>query len=630
MAFVSNKALNAPAHNQNATQGVEKRRQRTLAKQQQVAESLATVASNILNNAQESVSAIEELKSSMEQIATAAEENSGASEQALANVKSISNNINRMVGSVDSAIGTTLGAGEIIAYSVSLIDETVARMQRSVNVANQSSQKAEELKASSQNIGEAVGFIAKIADQTNLLALNAAIEASRAKEHGKGFAVVADETRALAGDSEKNAQFISELVKSIQVSIDTIIGNIVSTTGIIDKTGQSGVQLSRRLEELTKITMFTVEAARNINNFTDRLTGNIREITDSSELIATSSSQIAHAVEKTLHEIDVQSQALAQTEDDLKELNSSAEELKYSTDTMKTAEDIAASSDAISASMDEIQSSLTGVTASLNSIEEASQRTNKSALESKEKVDIALDDCRNIDKLLEIVRRNFDILKVSFSNIKTVIFSIRKNFEESVKEGKGAGSELVSIIKETRNVDKTVGNISNSIIQLNMLAISGSIEAARAGDFGKGFAVVSSDIRNLAKDSESNTEKINDIVESMKNEVTTVSRDWNDLLQGQEKEGHAVERLITEIEKVLDSIVEILDRFQMIQSINGNNLEGLEQVLAGITEMQKAVDLSARNALESRKASDLIIDTINNISEGVEDLAAMADELQQG
>ena len=35
-----------------------------------------------------------------------------------------------------------------------------------------------------------------------------------------------------------------------------------------------------------------------------------------------------------------------------------------------------------------------------------------------------------------------------------------------------------------------------------MLAISGSIEAARAGDFGKGFAVVSADIRNLAKDSE--------------------------------------------------------------------------------------------------------------------------------
>ena len=46
--------------------------------------------------------------------------------------------------------------------------------------------------------------------------------------------------------------------------------------------------------------------------------------------------------------------------------------------------------------------------------------------------------------------------------------------------------------------------------------------------------------------------------------------------------------------------------------------------------MQKAVELSARNAMESRKASELIIDTVSRIGEGVEELAVMADELQQG
>ncbi len=633
MAFVNKNALSDPSSSSssgNASANLEKRRQRTLAKQQQISESIASVSNNILSNAQESVSAIEELKSSMEQIATAAEENSGAADQALENVTAISGNISRMNNSIDSAITTTLGTGDIIAHSVNLIDETVERMQTSVNVAKQSSEKAEELKISSQNIGEAVGFIAKIADQTNLLALNAAIEASRAKEHGKGFAVVADETRALAGDSEKNAQYISELVKNIQVSIDKIIGNIIATTGIIDTTGETGAQLSLRLVELTKITGFTVEAARNINSFTERLNSNVVEVTTNGELIANSSSEIAHAVEKTLHEIDVQSKALAQTEEELKELNDYAEDLKFSTDTMKTAEDIASNADAISGSMEEIQNSLGGVQTSLNAIEESSQRTNKSALESKEKVDTALEDSRDIDALLEIVRRNFDLLKVSFSDIKYTLNKIKSNFEQSVKEGQGAGDELGSIMKETRNVNKTVGNISNSIIQLNMLAISGSIEAARAGDFGKGFAVVSGDIRNLAKDSESNTEKINDIVESMNNEVNTVNSDWNELLAGQQNETMSVDRLINEIEKVLDSIVEILDRFQGIKTINANNMEGLNQVLTGIVEIQKAVDLSARNAMESRKASDLIIDTIHNISEGVEDLAAMADELQQG
>ncbi len=628
MAFVKND--NAPATVGSAAASIDKRKQRTLAKQQQIAESLATVSNGILNNAQESVSAIEQLKSSMEQIATAAEENSGAAEQALENVRNIGANVNRMSNSVDTAITSTLSAGDIVAHSVSLIDESVERMQSSVKVAKQSSTKAEELKASSQNIGEAVGFIAKIADQTNLLALNAAIEASRAKEHGKGFAVVADETRALAGDSEKNAQYISELVKNIQVSIDKIIGNIIATTGIIDETGETGVNLSIRLVELTKITGFTVEAARNVNNFTTRLSDTVAYVADSGETIAKSSSEIAHAVENTLQAIDAQAQAISQTEADLKDLNGYAEDLKYSTDTMKTAEDIASNADQISAAMEEIQGSLKGVQVSLNEIEQSSQETNVSALNSKEKIETAVEDGKDIDALLEIVRRNFDLLKASFSEIKIILNQIKANFLKSVEEGQGAETELVTIMKETRSVNKTVGNISNSIIQLNMLAISGSIEAARAGDFGKGFAVVSGDIRNLAKDSEQNTDKINDIVESMNNEVGMVSEDWNSLLAGQQSETSLIDRLISEIEKVLGAIVEILDRFQGIKATNSNNLEGLNQMLSGIVEIQKAVDLSANNAAESRKASDLIIDTIHNITEGVEDLAAMADELQQG
>ena len=49
-------------------------------------------------------------------------------------------------------------------------------------------------------------------------------------------------------------------------------------------------------------------------------------------------------------------------------------------------------------------------------------------------------------------------------------------------------------------------------IQTNMLAVNGSVEAARAGDFGKGFAVVSKDIRSLARDSGENAGRIKDTV----------------------------------------------------------------------------------------------------------------------
>ena len=614
----------------SSASGDSKRRQRTLAKQQQISESIAGVSMTILENAQESVSAIEQLKSSMEQIATAAEENSGASEQALSNVKSIDVNINRMNTTIDTVISSTIATGDNIMSSVEKIGDSVTRMDEAVTVAQDSSKKSEELKVSSQNIGDAVGFIAKIADQTNLLALNAAIEASRAKEHGKGFAVVADETRALAGESEKNAEFISELVNKIQGSIDNIIKSIGATNTIITSNGTKGNALSLKMEELTKIAVYSVEAARSVSTYTNKLGDFVAKIKTGSQVIASDSQEIALSVEKTLHGIDIQSDALSQTEDDIKDLSSLAEDLKFSTDSMKSAEDIALSADTIGGSMEDIQAALEDVTDALNKIESSSQNTNKSALENKDLIDAGLIAAKDIDKLIEIARRNFDLLKVSFNVVKGSVGEIRESFNESISQGNAAANELGVIVKETKSVDKTVGNISNSIVQLNMLAISGSIEAARAGDFGKGFAVVSADIRNLAKDSEQNTDKINDIVESMNSEIDTVKNDWNDLLTSQSSEQKSIDSLISDITRITDMLVDLLDRYTGLKAVNEQNIEGMNQVMIGVNEVQKAVELSARNAMESRKASELIIETVSHIGEGVEELAVMADELQQG
>jgi methyl-accepting chemotaxis protein len=384
------------------------------------------------------------------------------------------------------------------------------------------------------------------------------------------------------------------------------------------------------MEELTKIAVYSVEAARSVSQFTLQLGNFANSVNDGSADIADASSRAALSVEKTLAGIDTQSSALAQTERDIKELSALAEELKFSTDTAKSAEDIATSADTIGGSMEEIQSALEQVTTALNEIESSSHATNQSALSNKDSIEGGISAAKDIDKLIEIARRNFDLLKVSFGDVKSSMVSFNKDVARSIEEGDSASTEITVIVKETKNVDKTVGNISNSIIQLNMLAISGSIEAARAGDFGKGFAVVSTDIRALAKDSESNTEKINDTIEGMNAEIAMVQGDWSSLLSDQEGEKRKLESLVNEIDKIIEMLVELLDRYTGLKAVNDQNLEGLDSVLIGVSEIQKAVELSARNAQESRKASELIIETISHIGEGVEELAVMADELQQG
>ena len=87
--------------------------------------------------------------------------------------------------------------------------------QRAVTDAEDTNQTVERLQAASQQVGEVIALITKIARQTHLLALNATIEAERAGEAGKGFAVVADEVKELAGQTATATEEIDRTIEAV-------------------------------------------------------------------------------------------------------------------------------------------------------------------------------------------------------------------------------------------------------------------------------------------------------------------------------------------------------------------------------------------------------------------------------
>ena len=107
--------------------------------------------------------------------------------------------------------GTRLLDQEIAQSAAEAADVAAAAVTDAADV----NRTVERLEAASEQVGDVVGMITKIARQTHLLALNATIEAQRAGEAGKGFAVVADEVKDLARQTADATEQIDRMIAGI-------------------------------------------------------------------------------------------------------------------------------------------------------------------------------------------------------------------------------------------------------------------------------------------------------------------------------------------------------------------------------------------------------------------------------
>jgi len=102
-----------------------------------------------------------------------------------------------------------------------------------------------DLEAQAEQIQTIVAMIKRIASQTNLLALNAAIEAARAGDAGRGFAVVANEIRSLADEVRKSSENIGEIVGETKRRT----GSAVALMSDVDAETQAGADAVRESDE---------------------------------------------------------------------------------------------------------------------------------------------------------------------------------------------------------------------------------------------------------------------------------------------------------------------------------------------------------------------------------------------
>jgi methyl-accepting chemotaxis protein len=253
------------------------------------------------------------------ELAGSAEQQTRSLDETALNVSSMSASIEEVSAQVDSLLTisseTTLTADRggtaihTIVDAMSTIRTTISDLGDDIR----------RLGENSDQIGDIVKVIDRIAEQTNLLALNAAIEAARAGEHGRGFAVVASEIRKLADGSVRATKEIAGHIGSTQSVVAQVTDAMTRLTERIEESVASTDNASGALRaivstvmdanrQITQITSVT----RSMSENTFRVIRSIEEITSSVGATLAATKQMASHSGEVSHAFDAITQVSSQ------------------------------------------------------------------------------------------------------------------------------------------------------------------------------------------------------------------------------------------------------------------------------------------------------------------------------
>lgn len=180
---------------------------------------------------------------------------------------------------------------------------------------------------------------------------------------------------------------------------------------------------------------------------------------------------------------------------------------------------------------------------------------------------------------------------------------------------------------ESAQIEQFVTAITQIADQTNLLALNAAIEAARAGEAGKGFAVVADEVRKLAEQSNSSAEQIVSLIGSLQNGIHAMTNN----MQHVSTKVHAGVVGVTEtgksFEEILHTTSEVSNQIMSVSAVAEQMSASAQQMFATFETLQHAAATTTANTVQSASVVKQQTSMMHDITNSAQQLALLAEEL---